>query len=322
MGGLAGHLRRVIAAEGPITVARYMEEALGHPRLGYYMRGDPFGARGDFVTAPEISQIFGELVGLWCAVVWRAMGRPAPVLLVELGPGRGTLMADALRAVAGAAPDFRAALAVHLVETSPALKDRQRAALAEAAPRWHRSLESVPEGPMLAVANEFFDALPVRQFERTSGGWRERLVGVDSATGVFRFQSAPRQTPEAELILPPLAAAAAGSIVESRPAADELAKALARRVAARGGAALVVDYGPAHSAPGDSLQAVKAHRYHDALEAPGEADLTAHVDFAALARAAGGAGARVHGPVAQGRFLSALGIDARAAKLLATATAD
>lgn len=264
-----------------------MAEANAH----YYATRDPFGAAGDFVTAPEVSQMFGELIGLWCVEVWRAMGAPRPLRLVELGPGRGTLMSDALRA-AGLAPDFLAAADVWLVETSPVL----RAAQARAVPRagFREAFAETPDGPLLLVANEFFDALPVRQFVRQGQGWIERRVGLDGDRFIFL---------------------GAGEVAEAAPARDAAMAEIARRVAAFGGAALAIDYGYLESAPGDTLQAVREHRFAPPLEAPGEADLTAHVDFAALARAARAEGAAVHGPVEQGDFLRALGVEARAAAL-------
>ncbi len=294
-------------AAGPIPVAAYMETALA----AYYARGEAFGAAGDFTTAPEISQMFGELVGLWAAVAWQGMGSPAPVRLVELGPGRGTLMADFLRAVAGV-PAFLAAIDPHLVETSPSLRALQRTALGGRAATWHDGFEQVPGGPILLIANEFFDALPIRQFERTAEGWRERLVGLDG--GGFRFVLGD---PVAE---PPLAeevrGSPPGSIAETCPAGIALAAAIGRRLAREGGAALIVDYGTARSAPGDSFQAVRRHAPHPPLENPGEADLTAHVDFAALAAAAKGEGARVEGPIGQGLWLQRLGISVRARALM------
>jgi NADH dehydrogenase [ubiquinone] 1 alpha subcomplex assembly factor 7 len=322
---LAEHLDALIRTEGPITVARYMAEALGHPQYGYYATRDPFGAAGDFITAPEISQVFGELLGLWCAAMWRLMGGPQPVRLVELGPGRGTLLADALRAIGQAAPEFRAALDVHLVETSPALRARQAERLGTDGVAWHDTWNGVPPGPALVLANEFLDALPVHQLVRQDGGWRERLVGRDPAGG-FRFELSA-QAPAVAAALPRALAEQAdalpdGSIVEIRPAADALARALGARIATEGGAALIVDYGHAASAAGDTLQAVRGHRYADILAAPGEADLTAHVDFAAFAQAARAAGAMVHGPLTQGRFLRALGIEARAEALRDKASPD
>ena len=322
VGGLAGHLRRRIAAEGPLTVAEFMAEALGHPRHGYYTRRDPLGAAGDFITAPEISQMFGELIGLWCAVVWQDMGAPDPVVVVELGPGRGTLMADVLRAAA-TAPGFLGAARLHLVETSPVLRARQEEALAAPvlgnAPVWHGSLDGVPEGPMLLVANEFFDALPVRQFQRTDEGWRERRVDAGEDGG-FRFVVAP-PAPLDPLAMKRLADAPEGGVIEVCPAGLALAGVIGGRVARHGGAALIVDYGPAESAAGETLQAVKGHAYHRVLETPGEADLTAHVDFAGLAAAAIESGAAAFGPVPQGTFLESLGIGARAEALRVGATA-
>ena len=296
-----------------MTVERYMALCLGHPLYGYYRTRDPLGARGDFTTAPEISQTFGELIGLWAAEVWRAMAEPSPVRLVELGPGRGTLMADALRA-ARVLPAFHSAAAVHLVETSPALRARQEATLAPAgAPvSWHDDLAEVPDGPAIVVANEFFDAQPIRQFVGTERGWCERLVGLGD--GGLAFGLAPGPARDVPLPVRP------GATLDWPSAGLALIGTLAARVAGQGGAALIIDYGHAKSGFGDTLQAVRAHAYADPLADPGEADLTAHVDFALLARAARIAGATVHGPVPQGDFLRALGIDARAAALKQRAT--
>ena len=317
MSALAAEIRERIRREGPISVATYMELCLSHPTLGYYRRPHPIGAAGDFVTAPEVSQIFGELVGLWCAAVWQAMGAPATVRLVELGPGRGTLMADALRA-ARAVPGFRTAIDLHLVEASEPLRAEQRAVLAEADPTWHAGFESVPPGPLLVVANEFFDALPIRQFERAGDTWRERVVALAPDARALRFAAAgpccaATAGPEG---------APAGAIVERAPVREALAAALGARVAAHGGAALIVDYGHARPGLGDTLQAMRHHRRHGVLEEPGAADLTAHVDFSALAAAGRNAGARVFGPVAQGEFLRALGIEARAEVLKRNASAE
>ncbi|MGE0254292.1 MAG: class I SAM-dependent methyltransferase [Alphaproteobacteria bacterium] len=314
---LARRLARRIARDGAMPVDVFMAEALGHPRHGYYATRDPLGAAGDFTTAPEISQMFGELVGLWCADLWLRMGRPDPFVLLELGPGRGTLMADVLRALA-VVPGCRAAARPHLVETSPALRARQRRTLRGAGATWHATLAGVPEGPTLAIANEFFDALPVRQFVRLADGWHERVV-VTEGDGLA-FATAVRRPQPYEL--PPAAAglAAEGATVEDCPAGRTLAAALARRLVREGGAALAIDYGYDGPAVGDTLQAVRAHRFVPVLDEPGEADITAHVDFTALAMAARGAGATVAGPVAQGAFLRRLGIEARAARLKAAAT--
>jgi NADH dehydrogenase [ubiquinone] 1 alpha subcomplex assembly factor 7 len=314
-------LRRRIAAAGPITVAEYMAEALGHPRHGYYVRRDPFGEAGDFTTAPEVSQMFGELVGLWCRVTWEIMGYPAPFNLVELGPGRGTLMADALRAVGnssgGAA--FGAALRLHMVETSPVLRARQRRTLGAAHPdrrvRWHERFAAIPGGPLIVVANEFFDALPVHQYVRSGATWLERKVGVEDDRFAFVLEPAPDPS-----VPPDLERVADGSLVEACPAAEALAGAIAARIARFGGAALIIDYGHRRSAPGDTLQAVRGHAYAGVLDAPGDADLTHHVDFEALIRAATAAGAVPLGPIPQMVLLSRLGIAARAETLLAKAT--
>jgi NADH dehydrogenase [ubiquinone] 1 alpha subcomplex assembly factor 7 len=317
---LEQRLRAEIAAGGPIDVATFIDRALSDPEHGYYRTRDPLGAAGDFVTAPEISQMFGELIGLWCAEAWTRIGAPRPVHLVELGPGRGTLMEDALRAITRSAPDFHAALDVHLVETGPALRAAQRARLANAAPTWHDDVATVPDGPALIVANEFLDALPIHQLARSAVGWCERQVGLD-AGGRLAFQIADRPSQHQAALAPAVAAAPLGSIAELSPAARALVGGLARRIAAQGGAALLIDYGYAEPAPGDSLQAVRAHRRHPVLEDPGEADLTAHVDFAALAAAAQPLAA-VHGPVTQGNFLRRLGIVARADALARGKPAD
>jgi len=315
-----------IARLGPISLAEYMAEVLTRPEEGYYMTGEPFGAAGDFVTAPEISQMFGELVGLWCTDTWRRLGAPNPVLLVELGPGRGTLLADALRAVR-VVPGFTAALHLHLVEASPTLAARQRAALEPyravlgTVPLWHPSLGAVPEGPLLLIANEFFDALPVRQFERRAEGWCERCVTLAEDGTTLALRPGP-PSPVAERLVPAaLRGATLGSVVEVSSAAAGTAAEIGRQLAARGGAALILDYGYDRPRCGATLQALRRHTRHDILEAPGNADLTAHVDFSALVEAARAAGAAAHGPVPQGRFLEALGIRQRAAALRAGADA-
>ncbi len=306
---LLEHLRELIRADGPLTVERYMDIALWHPDWGYYATHQPVGARGDFVTAPEISQVFGEMIGLWLGETWQRLSAPDPVVLCELGPGNGTLMADLLRAAA-VAPTFRQAARIHLIETSARLRSVQSQTLAAAAPTWHYSLATVPTGPLLLVANEFLDALPIRQFERGADSWHERGVGL-TADGALSFVRNPVGATE-ELPDWPV-----GSIVERRPAAHDLAYDLGRRLAHQGGAALFVDYGYFPPAPGDTLQAVARHRRHDPLRTPGTADLTAHVDFAAFAAATTAVGARTWGPVSQARFLKALGVEIRARRLAA-----
>jgi SAM-dependent MidA family methyltransferase len=303
---LGTRLARMIAATGPITVARYMAEANAH----YYAGRDPLGRRGDFVTAPEISQMFGELVGLWFADLWQRSGAPSDAHFVELGPGRGTLAADATRAMARAGLEP----SIELVEASPSL----RAAQAERVPaaRWHDSLDSLPaDGPLLIAANEFFDALPVRQLVATPEGWRERMVAVDGD----RFVPVAGPLLGSGPIPAQLRDAAPGTILEACPAAAAIMRGLADRIAAQGGAVLVIDYGHAATRHGETLQAVASHALADRWANPGEQDLSAHVDFEALAQAAGRPGIRIAGPVEQGSWLLALGIDVRAAALARTA---
>jgi NADH dehydrogenase [ubiquinone] 1 alpha subcomplex assembly factor 7 len=309
---LEAEIRRIIAADGPMQVARYMELCLGHPRHGYYTTRDPLGAAGDFVTAPEVSQMFGELIGAWAATVWRQMGSPAGVKLIELGPGRGTLMADALRA-ARALPGFLDATTVHLVETSPALRARQQARLESAPTHWHDRIEDVPDGPCIAIANEFVDALPVDQLVCDRDGWHLRMVGVVADRLAYVVAPDPLRHPVDVDAVP-------GAIQELRH--DAPVALLAQRIARHGGAALIIDYGHGATATGDTLQAVRAHQFADPLADPGEADLTTQVDFAALARTAQRAGAATSGPLGQGEFLRRLGIAERAARLKASATAE
>jgi NADH dehydrogenase [ubiquinone] 1 alpha subcomplex assembly factor 7 len=313
-------LARRIRAQGPLTVAEYMGEALGHPEHGYYATRDPFGKRGDFITAPEISQIFGELVGLWAATVWETLGRPPRIVLAELGPGRGTLMADALRA-AKVWPDFAAAIELHLVETSPVLRGMQAQMLGGARPAWHDDFDSLPEGPLIVIANEFLDALPIHQLVRTEAGWRERVVTLDESGSGLAFAVAEEETKFSKEVPLRFAGAPEGSIFELSPLAVSIGLRVAMRLARGGGAALLIDYGHFLSACGDTLQAVRDHRRHEILADPGAADLTAHVDFGMLADVLTAGGSAVHGPMTQGAFLRALGIEKRAESLLARATA-
>lgn len=301
-------LLRRIAATGPISIAEYMTECLLHPEHGYYTTRDPLGAEGDFTTAPEISQMFGELMGLALAQAWLDQGAPAPFVLAEPGPGRGTLMADILRATARV-PGFHAGLRLHLIEASPALRAAQAEKLPDAT--WHDRLDQIPgDLPLFMVANEFFDALPIRQFVRDGAGWRERVVGREGDALVFGL-TAPVPLAELEHRLDDTED---GDMVETSPALPALVGEIGARIAANGGAALIVDYG-GRGATGDSFQAVRGHEKVDPLDMPGQADLTAHVDFAALARAA--APAACAGPVPQGVFLERLGITARAQALAA-----
>ena len=303
----------LIRHEGPIGIGRYMALALGHPRHGYYMTRDPLGAEGDFTTSPEISQMFGELVGLWAAHAWQATGRPPRFRLVELGPGRGTLMADMLRATR-VVPGFHAAVSVHLVETSPVLRARQAAALAAYDPVWHDTIADALDGPVIVIANEFLDALPLDQFVMTPEGWRERLVGLDDDAELAFGLSAAR---EGTLRI----AAPTGAVFEQPAIALAIVTQLAGHLASAGGAALFIDYGAAHSGFGDTLQAMKRHEFVDPLAAPGEADLTVHVDFERMGQAALKAGAALHGPATQRDFLVALGLPQRAQALSLKANA-
>jgi NADH dehydrogenase [ubiquinone] 1 alpha subcomplex assembly factor 7 len=315
---LEAEIRRRIAVGGPMPVAQYMEFCLTDPERGYYATRDPFGAAGDFTTAPEISQMFGELIGLWAAATWRAMGSPGKVSLVELGPGRGTMMVDVLRA-AKVMPDFRAAIDLHLIEISPALERLQRQALGggNVPVSWHRSIEVVPDGVLIVLANEFFDALPVHQAVMCADGWHERVIKIGE-DDKLHFSIDRDPIPLFDKLLPRrLRAAKIGEIFEWR--ADNIALEIGRRVARHGGAALIIDYGHAESALGETLQAVGGHQFAEPLLAPGLVDLTAHVDFEALAHAAEGMGARVHGPVPQGEFLRRLGVEQRAAALKSAA---
>ena len=313
MTALAGLLARQIAAQGPITVADYMTQCLLHPRHGYYTTRDPLGAAGDFTTAPEISQMFGELLGLLVAQTWQDQGAPAPFTLAELGPGRGTLMADALRATARV-PGFHDALRLHLVETSPVLRAAQAARLPPAT--WHDSADSLPgDRPLFVLANEFFDALPIRQFLRHPKGWCERVIGLEA--GQLAFGLSP-PAPIAALD-DRLDDTTEGQMVETRAPADAIVAGLGATIAAQGGLALIVDYGDWRSR-GDTLQALHQGRPDAPLAHPGAADLTAHVDFAALARAA--APATATPLLAQGTLLERLGMTARAQALADGLTGD
>lgn len=305
-------LRQMIEQEGPMRLDRYMGLCLGHPQHGYYMTRDPFGEAGDFVTAPEISQMFGELIGIWCATQWQAMGSPRNFNLVELGPGRGTLMADALRA-ARVMPGFVPAAHVHLVETSPVLRRMQQEKLGALA-AWHDRLADVPEGPSIILANEFFDAIPIRQFEWRDGHCFERCVGLGESgltVGLTPVKDARAIGPDADSV-----------VIEDGGARDNIAGEIAARLASAPGVALVIDYGHVRSAPGDTLQAVRQHRFVDILDRPGEADLTAHVDFEGLSKALVAGGAEVYGPLSQRTFLLAMGLKERAQILGAKAGAS
>lgn len=298
-------LARLIAAQirasGPLRLDEYMQLCLLHPEYGYYATRDPFGAAGDFTTAPEISQMFGEMIGLALAQAWLDQGSPAPFTLAEIGPGRGTLMADILRTIK-IVPGMAAAAEVVLIEASPHLREVQRAKLG--AIRHLEHVDQLPDQPLFLVANEFFDALPIRQFQRTTEGWAERIIALDGAGRLAMGLGAPQAGEPAPL----------GEIREICPAAPAIAAGIGARIAAHGGAAILIDYGNWRGR-GDSFQALRRHQPDDPLAHPGEADLTAHVDFAPLAHAAQAAGARVSRMRGQGEWLLDLGIAARAARL-------
>ena len=309
MSGLLPHLLARIRQTGPLTIADYMADCLTHPLHGYYTTRDPLGAAGDFTTAPEISQMFGEMLGICLAQAWLDHGRPAPFALAELGPGRGTLMADVLRATSGV-PGFHDALRLHLVEVSAPLRARQAATLAEVRPIWHDRIADLPALPLYLVANEFLDALPIRQFLRQGEGWSERLVGAEDDRLIFGLT---RPAPLG-LLAHRLTDTTEGDLVEISPAAEAVAGEIGARIAQEGGAAVFIDYGGWRS-KGNTFQALRAHEGVHPLDAPGTADLTAHVDFEAVARAAAGAGAAVTAMTMQGAFLERLGISARAQAL-------
>jgi len=302
---LAGRIRE----NGPISVAEYMALAVE----AYYAGRDPFGTEGDFTTAPEVSQMFGEMIGAWLVDAWLQMGRPENVKLVELGPGRGTLAADVMRTIS-AWPDFKSTVTLHLVETSPLLRERQAVALKEYRAGWYDSFSEVPEGICFVIANEFFDALPVHQFEKAGEEWRERCVGYDADKDAFFYTTVPLDfditgmMPEAFLNAP------SGSIFEISPTSLGILEEISARIARSGGAGLIIDYGHVEAGLGDTLQAVSKHQYSDVLQSPGEKDITAHVDFGTLATVAR-QHVTVSGPITQGQFLIALGIEARAQKL-------
>jgi SAM-dependent MidA family methyltransferase len=309
---LKDRLKAEIPLTGPLTVAQYMTRCLHDPQDGYYATRPRLGAQGDFITAPMVSQMFGELIGLWCAEAWSRLGRPGRLVWAEVGPGDGTLITDALRAASQAAPEFLKAAELWLVEPSPVLQEVQQARLEGASVRanWSRKLDELPDdAPLVLIANEVLDCLPVRQLIRTSRGWAERMVGLDDRGELaFGLNSAPleRLAPEAE----------PGAVLELPAAQEAFGAEVAVLIARQGGVALLVDYGRAEPGFGDTLQALKSHKKVPPLETPGEADLTVHADFPAVLAAARAAGAETSGILSQREFLQQLGIEARAAALL------
>lgn len=313
---LSEKLKQWIEAEGPLRIDQWMEACLQDPDGGYYTTDQPFGRGGDFITAPEISQMFGELLGVWTATAWQSMGAPSEVNLIELGPGRGTLMSDALRAIK-AVPDLKDALNVHLVETSESLREVQRSALADYSNnvQWHADLKSVPKGPAIILANEFLDALPIRQIVYRDGQWFERVVVWED--GKFAFALGHEIE---ENTIPRFDNAPEGAVFEFSPAVETVVSEISARLTDGVGYALLVDYGHTERALGETFQAVRDHKYAAPLENPGAQDLTAHVDFAAVGAHAEKAGAGVWGPVLQSALLEQLGIGTRTAALLTNAT--
>ena len=317
---LQSEIRKLIKSSGPMPVWRYMELCLLHPQHGYYVSRDPLGREGDFTTAPEVSQMFGELLGLWAASVWKAIGSPPALRLIELGPGRGTMMSDALRALRVLPPLYQS-LSIHLVEINPVLREKQRATLSGIRNvSWHDNIDDVPEGPAVIFANEYFDVLPIHQAVKRETGWHERVVNLDASDRLV-FGAGAEPIPRFEVLLPPLVRAApVGAVFEWRP--DSEIMKIATRVRDQDGAALIIDYGHLRSDAGDTFQAIARHSFTDPLKNPGQADVTAHVDFQALTRAAEDLGARVHGPITQGEFLKRLGIETRAVTLMGKATVE
>ncbi|MDX3926871.1 MAG: class I SAM-dependent methyltransferase [Shinella sp.] len=312
---LAGKIKALIRVNGPISVTDYFSLCLADPEHGYYKTRNPFGRAGDFVTAPEVSQLFGEMLGVFMVHAWQAHGGPKGVRLAEIGPGRGTMMADMLRVIARLAPDLYDDATVHLIETSEKLRGLQRKTLGTHAAKaaWHESFEELPDGFTLLAANELFDAIPIRQFVKTASGFRERMVGLDArdeltfSVGVAGIDPA--------LLPGGHRTCAEGTIFEIAPAREAVMETIAYRLLRQGGTALIVDYGHLVTGFGDTLQAVLRHSFDPPLAHPGEADLTSHVDFEQLARTAAEAGLHVHGTMHQGDFLLALGLGERASAL-------
>lgn len=312
---LARKIKALIRASGPISVTDYFALCLADPEYGYYRTRDPFGAAGDFITAPEVSQLFGEMLGVFLVHAWQKHGGPVGVRIAEIGPGRGTMMADMLRVVARIEPDLYENATIHLIETSARLRAIQQETLGTHAGRvtWHDSFEDLPDGFVLLAANELFDAIPIRQFVKTPSGFRERMVGLNAddeltfAAGVAGID--PVLLPDTHRTAPD------GTIFEIAPAREAVMATIGERIARCGGTALIIDYGHFVSGFGDTLQAVLRHDFDPPLAHPGEADLTSHVDFERLAGAAASAGLHVHGMLHQGDFLLGLGLGERASAL-------
>jgi NADH dehydrogenase [ubiquinone] 1 alpha subcomplex assembly factor 7 len=308
---LEDHIKNLIAKNGAISIAQFMEEALANPQYGYYQKQDPFGKAGDFVTAPEISQIFGEMIGIWVASVWQSMGS-IPIALAELGPGRGTLMQDLLRGTKHI-PGFHRNIKVHMVETSPTLQQIQKEKLGFTGVeiKWHKDISSLPDIPTIIIANEFFDALPIHQYIETENGWSEKLVGIQNDKLAFMLSSDNLELGHDAQI---------GAVLETSPVTINIVEQLSKHIASYGGAMMVVDYGYAHCGYKDTLQSVKNHQYHDILEDVGNADITAHVDFSSIAETAKKSGINASDVITQNALLLALGIEIRKQALLKNAS--
>lgn len=319
MNKLAALLKEQIRTTGPLSLYDYMQTALSHPEFGYYQQAAPFGANGDFVTAPEISQMFGELVGLWCVDAWVKLGSPTHINLVELGPGNGTLMRDALRSAA-LVPEFLKAAKIHLVETSDRLTNIQQQHLSNYDVQWHKIFPDLPDACSLIIGNEFLDALPIHQFECRDCHWHEKQITLSNDLLLMTTSNDP--TGNDKFDLPDPTNLENETIVEVNPAAKEITSQICDTLMGGGGAALFIDYGPLESGFGDSFQAVRNHNYANPLENPGETDLTAHVDFATLKKIAEDAGCLTLPITSQGRFLERLGVEARAFLLSKKATEE
>lgn len=315
---LRERIAALIAATGPISIADYMALCLFDPENGYYTTREPFGVAGDFVTAPEISQMFGELIGIWIRAAWDAVGRPIPVTIAEIGPGRGTLMKDMLRTLGRLDPALASQADFALIEASLRLTDVQKKTLAQSEARisWHQSLDTLPDTSLIIIGNELFDAIPMRQYVRSAGQWRERAIGLDDAGNLAFIASAG--APDPSLLPPDAGDPPDGAIVELAPARVAMMDAIAGRIAAHGGAGLFIDYGHLEPGMGDTLQAVRRHKHVPVLDGPGEADLTSHVDFAALAAEARRHGLETH-LATQGNLLLGMGLLERAGRLGAQA---
>ncbi len=319
MSGVLAHIESLIQKRGSISVADYMELALQHPEFGYYRKGDPLGHSGDFVTAPEISQMFGEMIGLWCADVWRQMGKPEKFALLELGPGRGTLMQDAMRATEKIG-GFHQAMNLCLIESNTTLREMQKKKLWASSPQYIEDVAALSKMPAIIIANEFFDALPIRQFEKTFQGWSEKVVTIDNNR--LGFTHLPLDPSLAFFIPDDMKDANPGTVHEVSLPALAITRDITKHITQHGGAALIVDYGYVENSGKPSLQAVSDHAYADIFEHPGENDLTAHVDFAALKYTVTANGGVVQGPLGQGDFLQNLGITLRADQLKNHATPE